>query len=107
MENNRLITKARQCGTPVFTQIKFLKSMEGKTNSAKGKLMIRSMMIQFLNRVGWLDITDFLELDRKGILPDNLRQCVDAYKEAVKFQAQHLSDYIDNKLFEDIMKGEK
>ena len=51
------------------------------------------------------DMTDFTELDRKGILPDNLRECVDAYKEAVAFQAQNLSDCIDNKIFEDIMKG--
>lgn len=52
------------------------------------------------------DMQDFLELDRKGILPEHLRQCVDAYKEAVAFQAQNLSDRIDDKVLEKYIKEE-
>lgn len=53
------------------------------------------------------DMTDFLEWDRKGILPECLRHCVDAYKEAVAFQAQNLSDWIDDKIFEKYIKEGK
>ena len=41
------------------------------------------------------DMQDFLELDRKGILSEHLRRCVDIYKEAVAYQAKNLSDHID------------
>ncbi len=50
--NKKLITKARQCGTPIFTQVLFLKSMERKTCSPMGKLKIRRLIVRFLDRVG-------------------------------------------------------
>ncbi len=46
------------------------------------------------------DISELLEMDKQGILPDEYRKVVDDYKEAVSIAAKMMSDYMDKEIFE-------
>ncbi len=46
------------------------------------------------------DISELLEMDKQGVLPDEYRKVVDDYKEAVSIAAKKVSDYMDKEVFE-------